>query len=94
MQEHSCCSVDIELMQMLVCPKCGYSVSFSPENPSASLPACFNCQIATNALHPDAIGTYPFELEANYNAKDRVSGKLTPSQRAWKKTTFAGKIQR
>jgi hypothetical protein len=76
MQEHSCCSVDIELMQLLVCPNCGYSVSFSLENPSANFPACFDCQTAMNVLRPEAIGTYPFELEGNYNAKDRVSGTL------------------
>src|SRR5687768_7736348 len=76
MQEHSCCSVDIELMQMLVCPQCGYSVSFSPDNPSASLPACFDCQSAMHVLRPEAIGSYPFELEGNYNPKDWVSGTL------------------
>ena len=76
MQEHSPCSVDIELMHIFVCPICGNFVAAAPENSSASLPACFDCESPMNVLRPDAIGKYPFELEGGYNAKDQVSGTL------------------
>ena len=76
MQEQSRCSVDIHLVQMLVCPNCTYSIAVNQEDLPAMLPACGDCETTVTVLRPDAIGKYPFELEGNYTAKDRVSGTL------------------
>jgi hypothetical protein len=76
MEEHSQCSVDINLVDMLVCTNCRYFITIYQEDRPANFPYCRYCMISLDVLHPDAIGKNPFVLETNYNTDERVSGTL------------------
>ena len=76
MAEHSQCSVDINLMYMLMCPNCTYSLSAAQEDFPDILPYCPSCRTSLEVLHPEAIGKHPFALETSYNTDEWVSGTL------------------